>query len=217
LLAVVAAVALAGVAGAWEQRRRTADEAATFMQAKITDLSADGDPYAALRLGLRAYRTHANASTEREVDSLYRRYVGAHHVLPDDTALPLPMGYRQPQWMEPAAALIHKISVDTRTLVTTDPQQNLTVWQRDGDRLARTALGQRATRAAISRGGRYVVYLQSGFGSGVLRGPQAACATTKAGQDHGDFVCVYDRSTGRSRLLGRLDQASILAGVSWLV
>src|SRR5262249_7516648 len=69
-----------------------------------------------------------------------------------------------------------------------------------------------AIRVALSRSGRSLAYLQDGVNPGGLGGqPVNACA--QATQATNACVSLRDVSTGRTRLLGQLTDASILGHV----
>lgn len=159
---------------------------------------SSSDQYARLRTTLRAYRTGATSGTMSQLAREYERYARVDQVLPDDTAEPIVLSGGEPMPSDSASAMAHKVSADGRTLVTTDPQDNVTLWRVDGGRVTGRPLGQTASRVTISRDGRYVAYLQSPISRLALDGPKTSCQA----EGIGHCVYLYDSVTRRTRLLG---------------
>jgi hypothetical protein len=161
------------------------------------------DSYAHLRTVLRAYRTRATDRSESEVELAYGQFARVDRVLPDYTARPLPPAVENGRTLptEPPSAIAQKVSADGRTLVTTDPQENVTVWRVDGARVTGHAIGQVADRVTVSRDGRYVAYLQGTIDPDPLQPPVTTCHP----RDEGECVYLYDTATGRSRQIGVLN------------
>jgi hypothetical protein len=190
--AAVVVAALFGGLLLVQREQRVASDAANNLIHNI-DLR---DPYARLRMTLRAYQTSANDVTKPQVTTEYNRYAGTDRLVPDYTARPILLPGRDPIPVEPPSAMAHKVSADGRTLVTTDPQDNVTLWRIDGGTVTGRALGQPAIRVTISRDGRYVAYLQKpNIRFGPNAGPRGSCAG----------VCLFDTMTEQTRQLGTVD------------
>lgn len=166
------------------------------------------DPYDQLRTTLRAYKTSATDDSTREVEIRWAQYARIDRVLPDYTARPLPGGTGNSAVpAEDASAAAQKISADGRTMVTTDPRGDITVWRIHGGQVTGRALGQTAVRVTISRNGRYVAYLQDTIMKIGLAGGNSCTA-----RDLGYCVVLYDTVTGHRRQLGTL-QSSMAGGI----
>ncbi|WP_328608383.1 serine protease [Amycolatopsis sp. NBC_00345] len=191
--AVVVACGLVGTLLVVQRENQTASDAAdNLIQAMNRQ-----DPYAQLRTTLRAYRTSANLSTELAITGQYQSFAGTDRILPDFSAQPLVLTGHDPLPREPPSSIVDKVSADGRSLVTTDPQQAVTLWRINGTTVTGKTLDVRASRVTISRDGRYVAYMWSGID---LR-PDAP--PTCGG------VCLYDTVTGRTRQLGTVDVGMI--------
>jgi Trypsin-like peptidase domain len=188
--AAVVVVALVGTLVVVSQEKRVANDAAD----NILHRAQLADPYDTLRMSLRAYRTSPTLSTSGRLAAEYNAYAQADSVIPDYTARSILVPNRDPQAVEPPSALASKISADGRTLVTTDPRNNITLWRINGSTVTEHALGASATRVTISRDGRYVAYLQDSPDI-TLKGSLGSC----------DGVCLYDTATGRTRRLGSVN------------
>lgn len=193
----VAVVAVVTVLIVTQQQAGVASKAADTM---ISGMSQT-DPYAKLRTTLRAYRTSATEKAKFQVDAQYARYARIDRVLPDYTDLPITFDGTQPNKPEEPSAAAQKISADGKTLVSTDPQNNLTLWRVNGNQVTGHPLGQTADRVTISRDGRYVAYLQDSRspipGNGAPRSSCAAKVTNYC-------VDLYDTVTRQRRQLGIL-------------
>jgi hypothetical protein len=196
--AVAALIAVVAGYGMSERERQRELQVASGASETLVRVAPDDDRYAWLRTILRAYRTSANSTTEVQVGYGYGQYARLDQVLPDyTTPQPSPPG-QEPAPFEPIPSVAQKVSADGRTLVATDPQHNLTVWRVEGDRVTGHALGQTATKATVSRDGRYVGYVQNNFFVAIGRGVENACDAE--GLSH--CVNLYDTVTGQTRRLG---------------
>ncbi len=198
-------VAVAAISGLVVIQREHQEDLQVAADASRTLLrfASQTDPYAQLRTILRAYRTSANHDSEDRVEQAYPQYARIDRVIPDYTALPLPLPDRKPLPAEPPTSMAQKVSADGKTLVTTDPQENVTLWRIDGAQVSDRALGQRATRVTISRDGRYVAYLQNALPTINLNrdGPRKACDAKLLGH----CLYLYETATGLTRQLGTMD------------
>jgi hypothetical protein len=179
-------------------------QAAGAASRTLLRFASQTDPYAELRTILRAYRTSANYDSEGRLEQAYGQYARTDRVIPDYTALPSPIPDRKPLPAEPPTSMAQKVSADGKTLVTTDPQKNATLWRIDGTQVSHRALGQRATRVTISRDGRYVAYLQDSFPTINRDDPRTACGAKVLG----DCLYLYDTVTGLTRQLGTMDSSA---------
>lgn len=184
-----------------QREHQKALQVASDASRNLLRFASETDPYAELRTILRAYRTSANFTTEGRVGGAYRQYARIDQVLPDYTARPIPVPNQRPYPAEPPSSMAQKVSADGQTLVTTDPQDNVTLWRVEGSRVTGRALGQTARRATVSRDGRYVAYLQDTMPRFVLNGPRNLCRGEKVSH------CVYlhDTVTGQTRQLGTMN------------
>jgi hypothetical protein len=193
----IGVAAAVGVLVLTQQLHRVAGDAANAM---IHNVSKN-DSYAGLRTTLRAYRTSATRDSEQQVDLKYGQFAPIDRVLPDYTALPLPLNGDRSTPTEAPSAVAQKVSADGETLVTTDPQHNVTLWRVDGNRVTGQALNRTADRVTVSRDGRYIAYLantaRTFFRDG---GPTNPCTA----EELGHCVVLYDTATGQTRQLGTI-------------
>lgn len=195
MLAVGAAVILAvGVLVVTQAQSSVSDHAADTMLHGLSDT----DRYARLRTTLRAYRTSGNEGARGDVAVEYAQFARLDKVLPDYTALPVPGNAAKPQPVEFPEAAAQKVSADGRTLVTTDPTNDIVIWRVNGDTVTNHPLGQSAERVTISRDGRYVAYLQLDLPRPFVdRGPLSSCGSGVVNY----CVDLYETTTGRTRKL----------------
>lgn len=193
---LVAVVVITGLLVFQREHQAAAGASRTLLR-----FASQTDPYAQLRTILRAYRTSANYDSEGRVEQAYRQYARTDRVIPDYTALPVPMPDRKPLPAEPPTSMAQKVSADGKTLVTTDPQDNVTLWRINGAQVSDRALGQRATRVTISRDGRYVAYLQDTLPTINPDGPRNTCDAEPLGH----CLYLYDTATGLTHQLGTMD------------
>lgn len=187
--AVVVAGLLAGLVVVQEQRRIASDAADNLIHGM--DLR---DPYAQLRTTLRAYKTSANDTTKPHIAAEYNRFALIDRIMPDYSARPILLPGRDPIPLAPPSSVSNRISADGRTVVTTDPQDNVTLWRIDGGTVTARPLNQSATTVTISRDGRYVAFLSGGVNA-EPKDLKISC----------DGVCLFDTRTGRTRRLGIVD------------
>ena len=187
----------------------TSNVAADAANTLIRDAPASyDDGYAHLRTTLRAYRTSDTENSTNAIDDEYQQFARLDRVLPDYTALPIPVGNgAKPSPAEAPEAAAQKVSADGRTMVTTDPENNVMIWRIDGNTVAGHSLSQNAERVTISRDGRYVAYLQNRVPFVSLHGPPASSCTGV--QAFSDCLDVYDTATGRTRSLGTVDSSAL--------
>lgn len=179
----------------WRSRDQRLNEIAANDLAAKAGALAGSDPYGAVQLALRAYRTSHTTAAAEQVGWAYDRFAAVDRLLPDYTQAiptvqaPVPTGTASPTGPSGTAAPVptldtgisQKVSADGRTVVGTDATGKVLVWQVSGRsvrvRRLDTVVSEldAAYRVALDRGGRYVAFAQQS-------GPPLALCEQEPGQ-----------------------------------